>query len=289
MIFSVIIPTNNSDKNISYAIKSVLDQSYQDFEILIIDNLSSDRTIECVNSFQDSRIKVFLERDNGVYDALNKGIKKSTGDWLYFLGSDDTFYNDQVLTNVFRYILGTSAKVLYGDCKIIGDTGWARNGDIYDGEFDFEKLIKKNICHQSIFYHKSVFKRIGFYDVEYKVCADWDFNLRALANFSFEYVDLVIAKFSAGGLSSNQQVIMDRFIFRDYAPNISKYYRIPLSDKIFLGHTDGMLNFAVYSIFKANFILTFRTLISVILLEKSFARTLLIFFRKIKTSINSNS
>jgi glycosyltransferase involved in cell wall biosynthesis len=151
------------------------------------------------------------EKDNGIYDAMNKGIKLAKGEWIYFLGSDDELYNPGVLQQVASFISGTKADVVYGNVLVDGNAGWAADGDIYDGSFDIKKLLLKNICHQSIFYRKQfiVEHNISF-DQNYPVCADWDFNVKCWAQGRFEFIPQVIARFNAGG-ASTKEVIDDEF------------------------------------------------------------------------------
>lgn len=201
--FSIIVPTFNSEKTIGRCLNSILHQKFLDFQILILDNDSSDGTRNVVNSFSDSRINFITESDFGVYDAMNKGLRMAKGQWLYFMGSDDFFYDHFVLENIYKYILNTSLPVIYGNVKIIGETGWARDGEVYAGFFSKNRMLRKAICHQAIFYKKEfLFQHNLSFNLKYFVSADWDFNLRCRRISNFKYVDLIIAVFEAGGISS---------------------------------------------------------------------------------------
>ena len=102
--FSIIIPTFNSEKTLDIALSSIVVQSYQNFEVLIIDGLSTDSTIDIAKKHQKvfPNIKIKSEKDNGIYDAMNKGIALAKGEWLYFMGSDDSLYNDDVLNQICK-------------------------------------------------------------------------------------------------------------------------------------------------------------------------------------------
>ena len=206
MFFTIIIPTYNSANTIKSAIASVLMQSLTSFEIILLDACSSDLTLKIVESFKDKRIKIVSERDKGVYDAMNKGITLAQGEWIYFLGSDDEFNNDKVLFNIYQHLKqNNSINILYGNVYFnSGRPAWASSSNIYDGEFTFEKLLNQNICHQSIFYKKDfiVSNKLS-YSLKYPICADWDFNIKAWLKSSFTYIDLVVANFNAGGISSS--------------------------------------------------------------------------------------
>ena len=120
--FSIIIPTFNSAKTLNSAIESVLNQSFDKYEILIIDRVSCDETLKIAQSFNDERIRILSDMDKGIYDAMNKGIKLAKGEWVYFLGSDDRFYDETILDKVSLY--KSFSKIIYGNVLISGDAGW---------------------------------------------------------------------------------------------------------------------------------------------------------------------
>lgn len=196
---SAIIVVFNGAKTIEKAIKSVLGQTYKNLELLIIDGASTDGTLEILKDNKTENLSWISEPDKGIYDAMNKGIKKATGEWIFFLGADDYFHDNLVLESVFSKLGIENIDFIYGNIK---SDSYKR---LYDGEFNFEKLLKKNISHQSIFYRKNIFDKMGFYNLKYKTHADWDFNLRCYENeeINIKYVDVVIAEFGKGGVSSN--------------------------------------------------------------------------------------
>lgn len=204
--FSIIIPIFNSEKTIGRCINSILNQNFLDFQILILDNYSSDGTRMIIDSFSDSRVVFISELDFGVYDAMNKGLKMAKGQWLYFMGSDDVFYDHFVLEKISKEILNTTLPVVYGNVKIIGETGWANDGEVYAGYFSKNRMLKKAICHQAIFYKREFLLQNNLlFNLKYFVSADWDFNLRCRRISEFKYVDLIIAVFKAGGISSTKK------------------------------------------------------------------------------------
>ena len=126
-LFSIIIPTFNSSKTLKECLDSLFEQSFNSYEVLIIDSVSTDATLSVLKEYTSKypNIKVYSEKDNGIYDAMNKGMSLAKGDWLYFLGSDDTFYNSRVLSHVSNAIGNTTKKVVYGNVEIVGTTAWA--------------------------------------------------------------------------------------------------------------------------------------------------------------------
>jgi glycosyltransferase involved in cell wall biosynthesis len=201
---SVIIPTFNSERTIARCLNSIIFQTYQNFEICIIDGGSSDKTIDKVSNFRShfKNIRIISEPDKGTYDAMNKGITMAQGDWLYFLGSDDEVLDEDVFADVFNNPISRKCEMLYGNVHVHGDTSWAKAGQLYDGLFDLEKLFSKNICHQAIFYRKELFQWWGNYKIKYPICADWDLNIRFFSRTQSIYLDRTIANFYGGGLSS---------------------------------------------------------------------------------------
>ena len=222
MKISIIIPTYNSEKTIVSCLESIVYQTCQEFEVLIVDGLSTDATIHLIKEYQNtySFIKYVSEPDQGIYDAMNKGLALAKGEWLYFLGSDDTLYENTTLEKISSAIKSTHCKILYGNVLLIGNAGWAKDGQIYDGYFSKHKIILKNICHQSIFYHREVFETIGLYNTAYKICGDHDFNIRASAKFKYQFVNIIVAKFYGGGKSS----INDEFFVQNFDEIIIKHH-----------------------------------------------------------------
>jgi glycosyltransferase involved in cell wall biosynthesis len=205
-ILSIIIPTFNSEKTLRECIDSIIYQTFYNWEIIIVDGLSNDKTVEIANDYNDNRIKVTSESDNGIYDAMNKGISLSVGEWLYFLGSDDKLYNSKVLETVFNDRNLQKFDIVYGNVYS------NKHGGVYNGEWNLSKL-GYNICHQSIFFKKRVFESLGIYDIKFKVSADHDFNLKWFFSNKLKntYIDIVIAYFDGSGYSSkNHDVIFER-------------------------------------------------------------------------------
>ena len=199
ILFSIVTVCFNSEKTIRDTIQSVICQKYTNYEYLIVDGASKDSTLNIVQSFNDPHIKLISEPDQGVYDAMNKGLAMAEGDYVLFLGSDDLLYNENVLSSVANYIQDPSCHVYYGD--VIKK----KKGNRYDGEFNKIKWGYENICHQSVFYPKYVYKS-HMYDLRYKLVADWVYNLILLSeNIEFRYIHLIISEYNdCDGVSSTK-------------------------------------------------------------------------------------
>lgn len=181
------------------SIDSVIQQTFKNFELLIIDGVSTDNTIKIAQKYNDIRIRIWSEPDKGIYDAMNKGIMLAKGDWLYFLGCDDYFYNNEVLNNISNYLKNKRLDILYGNVI------FSNSGIKYGGFFTAFKIIEQNISHQAIFTRKEVFQKLGYFDPKYVVVADWHFNLRWFSNRKIKrkYVDKIIAFYGEEGYSAN--------------------------------------------------------------------------------------
>jgi len=199
-LISIVIPTYNAASTLERSLKSVVDQTFMNLEVLLIDNCSTDGTIEIANEYKHilPTLTVVSERDQGIYDAMNKGIALAKGQWLYFLGADDYLYNEAVFEQIAKEINNTNCEVIYGSVH-----SHFYNG-IYDKEFSYEKITRLNICHQAIFLKKNIFNKIGEFDLKYQVAADWDHNLKWFFSDQIKnkYIDLIIAEFTDGGYSN---------------------------------------------------------------------------------------
>jgi glycosyltransferase involved in cell wall biosynthesis len=226
---TVITPTLNTGESIEISLLSVANQTYKNIEHLIVDGASKDKTLPTIRRYQKlyKNIRLITEKDSGIYDAMNKGMAQCTGEWIYFMGADDAFYNENVLTDLFEQGLFQEEQVVYGNVIIKGDVPWARDNTMYDGPFTLEKLFRWNICHQSIFYPKSVIRQIGFYETKYKITSDWDYNIRCWAKYKFTYTDKIIAFFKTGGKSSAGG---DYSLHLDFPYNVIKYFQLDVLD-----------------------------------------------------------
>ncbi|MDI9356853.1 MAG: glycosyltransferase family 2 protein [Chitinophagaceae bacterium] len=222
IFFSIIVPTFNTEKDIKKCMESLIYQDFNLFEIIIIDNCSEDNTLKELYFFAErfQQIKIFSEKDSGIYDAMNKGITKALGRWLLFLGSDDELDNNQVLKNVYEKIKDTNYDWVYG-YSVIKET----NKKFEKKKKDIYSLYTVNICHQSIFYTKTIFHKIGNYNTRYNLYADWDLNIRCMENteISHSYINICISKYSMGGTSTKYKFTDKEFLKDKLYPFLLRY------------------------------------------------------------------
>ena len=195
--FTVITVCYNAAATIRETIASVLGQTYRELEYIVVDGQSNDGTVGILQSIADERLTFISEKDSGIYDAMNKGLKMASGDYLIFLGADDTFFDKNVLQEV-------AAKLTGNDDVVYGDVLLKKRQKLYNGPFTRWTWGHRNISHQCIFYPKSVYGRYR-YDERYRSVADWDYNLRLLTDgIRFTYIRQTICTFNdTDGLSSS--------------------------------------------------------------------------------------
>ena len=201
MKVSIIIATYNSGNTLRAALQSVIQQSLQEWECIVVDGASRDNTIEIVEEFEanDSRFRHISEPDKGVFDALNKGVKMANGEWIYVLGSDDKLHPD-----AFKIVMKEKeedAVVLYGDA--IADYGDGKQRTIRTKPL-FYMRYNMITSHQAMIVKREAMEKIGEFDLRYKLCADFDlFQKMYLRGVKFQYVKTPIAFYAMGGLSNN--------------------------------------------------------------------------------------
>ena len=194
IIFSVVTTTYNAETTLEETILSVVNQKNVQFEYIVIDGKSTDNTVNLLKQYKDKISFWISEPDKGIYDAMNKGLQHANGDFVIFLGADDHFASFNTLNQVANHITSLNS-VYYGD--VYRNT---RN-DLYKGKFNKYIISLENICHQSIFYPKCVYKNHS-YDLAYKVYADYIYNLTIFPTHQFQYIPIMISYYNYEGFSS---------------------------------------------------------------------------------------
>jgi glycosyltransferase involved in cell wall biosynthesis len=206
MKFSIITATYNSENTVLETLNSVAKQSFGEFEHLIIDSKSDDRTLEIAEK-NGENIKIYSEKDSGIYDAMNKGINLSTGEIIGILNSDDFFYSNDVLQEVNDVFEKKGADVVYADIVYVDKDNIEKITRIWKaGEFSKWKIwFGWIVPHPAVFVKKSVYEKKGFFDLNFKVSADYDFLLRVIKDKEIkkERLDKVLVKMRTGGKSDS--------------------------------------------------------------------------------------
>lgn len=206
MKISVITATYNSAKTISDCISSVQNQNYPDIEHIIIDGASRDKTIEIINSQPNRVKKIISEPDSGMYNAMNKGIRLSSGDIVGILNSDDFFCDRDVIEKIVKAFEGTSIDAIYGDVQFINPDNINEIVRFYSSKnFNLKKFRFGFMpAHPSFYVRRKYFEMLGYYKEDYKIAADYELLIRFLFvnKLRFRYLEMPFVSMRPGGIST---------------------------------------------------------------------------------------
>ncbi len=206
---SIVIAVYNGRNTFQQCLNSIIEQSYPNKELIVIDGGSTDGTLDLIK-INHEHISYFIsEPDNGIYDAWNKALNKASGEWVAFLGADDIFlpdalkyYVDYIAVNEneqFQYV-SSRVNLVYGD-KLIRTIGkpWSWQA--------FRRYM--NVAHVGSLHSKKLYKIYGEYDVSYKICADYEFLLRAKSSLRAGFLNRPTVNMSIGGASDSAAALIE--------------------------------------------------------------------------------
>jgi glycosyltransferase involved in cell wall biosynthesis len=199
--FSIIVVVMNRQATIQKCIDSVAYQQHSNKELIIIDGGSTDNTIPIIEANKSKVHYSVSEADTGIYNAMNKGIYRATGDWIIFLGADDYLLDSDVLTRVASRLVSTNcdSRLVYGRVAVVSDEDCCVLGEW--GDFNHQIF---GLPHQATFHHKSLFEIHGNFDESFRIAGDYELLLRELKCFRAAYLpDIIVAGFSNGGVSTD--------------------------------------------------------------------------------------
>lgn len=199
--FSIITVNYNNLDGLKTTVNSVKSQTFQDFEYIVIDGNSTDGS--AVYLKQNSSLLDFWvsEPDNGVYQAMNKGIENASGEYLLFLNSGDHFYNTKVLEENIKHI--KDSDIIYFDLEVVeGDETFIKT---YPNTLSFSYFVEDTLPHPATFIKKEAFLKSNLYKEDFKIVSDWKFFIDAICkyNLSYKHIAKPLSTFYIGGLSSN--------------------------------------------------------------------------------------
>lgn len=203
-VLSIVTVCFNSEKTIRKCIESVIPQLTDEVEYLFIDGKSTDKTVEIISSYKKYGVRVSSEKDNGIYDAMNKGIKLASGEWIWFINSDDYITEgliDTILTTVKKY---PNAGCVYGNMEYVRIINGKCYMEVKNAPDSLTGLKNEMIIgHPSTVCKAEVIKYLGGFDCNFKIAADWDLLLRIYnAGYQMIHVDKTLSRFYCGGASS---------------------------------------------------------------------------------------
>ncbi|MCE2711955.1 MAG: glycosyltransferase [Cryomorphaceae bacterium] len=236
MKISIITVCYNRVATIEKAIQSVLNQDYDEIEYIVIDGNSYDGTIEIIEKYRDKIAHFTSEPDNGMYDAINKGLALATGDIVGLMHSDDEFYDTGSVSKIVAAFEKSRAiEGVFGDgIYVSNDTEEKLIRNRIGGEFSLKKLENGWLpLHPTVYIKRELIKKYGNYNLDFKIASDTEFLLRYLYKYKIKitYIKAYIVKMRMGGLSTSRsraiQVLKEDF-------KIYKYHGLSATKAVFL-------------------------------------------------------
>ena len=199
---SLIVPTKNAGATLKTCLQSILDQTWENLEILIIDNASTDNTLNHIQELNSSKIKLISIPFSGIYEAMNEGIGQANGDWFIFLGADDQLTNPKVLSEIFEKQIADDVRLVLG-MVINQNRTSSKIKKKYLNFFNIGIYWRNTLHHQGILYHKSLFDK-HLFQTEYKILADYALNLCLYhEKHKHLWVNTTISLCNASGISKS--------------------------------------------------------------------------------------
>jgi len=209
MRISIITVTYNSAATLRDTIESVLSQDYADIEYIVVDGDSSDGTVDIIRQYESrfgGRMKWISEKDSGMYDAMNKGIRMATGDIIGIINSDDFYHRTNVISRVAESFSDSTIEALYGDIRFVNPDNLEKTVRYYSSKDWSPKRFRWGFmpAHPSFFTFRHNFERFGYYKTDYEIAADFELSIRFLYTNQLptRYLALDFMKMRTGGRST---------------------------------------------------------------------------------------
>lgn len=236
---TVITINFNNCRGLAKTLESVAQQTWQHFEFIVIDGGSTDGSVELIASCK--RVNHYIsEKDNGVYHAMNKGIKAASGSYVIFMNSGDYFFDKTVLEKNHVHLNGEYG-ILYGNSVFYNEQGY-REEKFPPAKLTFSHFIHDGLNHQAVFIKRSLFFEHFFYNETYKLNSDWEFFIYVIckANTAYLYLNDFICFYEYSGFSSNLDVRSS--LQHERTATLHKYFPLLTEDaeKLVLLHTKRM-------------------------------------------------
>lgn len=207
MRVSIITVCYNSEATIEKTIKSVLSQTFQNIEYIIVDGGSKDSTLDIVSKYQDNIAKVISEPDKGIYDAMNKGIKAATGDIIGILNSDDYYVGDDIASIIVKAFKQNSPDIVFADLAYVVTGSENKLLRYYSAKKFTPKKLKYGIMppHPTLYVKREVYEKHGNYRLDFKIASDYEMFVRLLLvkELSYYYINKCMIKMTIGGVSTS--------------------------------------------------------------------------------------
>ena len=224
MKISIVTVTYNSSSTLRDTIESVLSQTYKDIEYIVVDGLSKDKTMDIVREYEprfDGRMKYVSEKDCGLYDAMNKGIKMATGEIVGIINSDDFYHRTDIIQLVADAMSDFSVQAVYGDVRFVNPDDLSTTVRYYSSKIFRRSLFRFGFmpAHPTFFTYKRYFDDLGYYRLDYKIAADYELLVRFLYKNRIvtKYLNTDFMKMRTGGVSTasvKSNILLNKEIVR---------------------------------------------------------------------------
>lgn len=206
MKVSIITVVYNNANFIKDAIESVLTQSYENIEYIVIDGASNDGTVEIIKRYGNKITHFLSEKDHGIYDAMNKGLKLASGDIIGILNSDDFYISNNVINMVVEVFLYNNVDSVFADLVYVNPDNLAKVVRYYDSSYFSPSKFSYGWmpAHPTFFVRRDIYEKYGFFKTDYKIAADYELLVRFLGKhrISYFYLQIPLVKMRIGGVST---------------------------------------------------------------------------------------
>jgi glycosyltransferase involved in cell wall biosynthesis len=232
---SIITINLNNAEGLQKTMESIFDQTFTDYEYIIIDGGSADGSVDEIKKHESKLSYWISEKDNGIYNAMNKGIAKAKGEYIMFMNSGDYLYSDKTLNEIFKN--SNNEDIIYGDAMSVDGNGTLKRVIEYPGQLTFKHFLTKTIHHTSSLIKAELFQKYGLYNEENRIVSDWEFFIKVICLYqvSYKYLNFIFSCFIADGISSQvenreikleeKQKVLNKFFpafLPDYKEDVDK-------------------------------------------------------------------
>jgi glycosyltransferase involved in cell wall biosynthesis len=224
MKISIITVTYNSAATLRDTMESVLAQTYTDIEYVVVDGLSKDNTMDIVREYEprfQGRMKYISEKDHGLYEAMNKGIRMATGEIVGIINSDDFYHRNDIIQLVADAMAASEVQAVYGDVRFVNPENLDKTVRYYSSKIFRPSLFRFGFmpAHPTFFTYRKYFEQYGYYRLDYKIAADYELLVRFLHKYGVKarYLNTDFMKMRTGGVSTasvKSNILLNKEIVR---------------------------------------------------------------------------
>lgn len=224
MKISIITVTYNSAATLRDTMESVLAQTYTDIEYVVVDGLSKDNTMDIVREYEprfQGRMKYISEKDHGLYEAMNKGIRMATGEVVGIINSDDFYHRNDIIQLVADAMAAPEVQAVYGDVRFVNPDNLDKTVRYYSSKIFRPSLFRFGFmpAHPTFFTYRKYFEQYGYYRLDYKIAADYELLVRFLHKYGVKarYLNTDFMKMRTGGVSTasvKSNILLNKEIVR---------------------------------------------------------------------------